>query len=355
MAVRTPERPAQRLRADIHASHDGHKALPSLMPRTCDERRTFPREMISEAHVIEHYLREGRFQRGLALVAGMSGLLGGLEVAYEHYRGSYGQRVMYSPVVLSAALAGAGALSAVSRRAARSALPLASWLLLGDGTLGFIFHIRGIQRKPGGWRIPVFNVIMGPPLFAPLLLGIGGFLGVIASFLRREDDPEYALPSSAAVGAAPHPLARVLPRRVTREEIAVERDLREARLQQLLGGAAAISALLNGLEALYSHYKTGYRYWAQYTPVVLSPFVIIAGVASIFSKRAAHTVLPVASALALLDGGIGFLYHVRGVARRPGRLSHWLYNVLYGPPIFAPLLYAATGFLGLLASFLRRA
>jgi hypothetical protein len=31
-----------------------------------------------------------------------------------------------------------------------------------------------------------------------------------------------------------------------------------------------------------------------------------------------------------------------------------LYNTLYGPPIFAPLLFAACGFLGLMSSLLRR-
>jgi hypothetical protein len=31
-----------------------------------------------------------------------------------------------------------------------------------------------------------------------------------------------------------------------------------------------------------------------------------------------------------------------------------LYNIIYGPPIFAPLLFAAYGTIGLLASLMRR-
>jgi hypothetical protein len=31
-----------------------------------------------------------------------------------------------------------------------------------------------------------------------------------------------------------------------------------------------------------------------------------------------------------------------------------IYNIVYGPPLFAPLLFAACGFLGLLASLLGR-
>ena len=58
--------------------------------------------------------------------------------------------------------------------------------------------------------------------------------------------------------------------------------------------------------------------------------------------------------MALADGAIGFAYHARGVMRRPGGLSKPGFNILYGPPVFAPLLFAACGFLGLLASLLRR-
>jgi hypothetical protein len=54
------------------------------------------------------------------------------------------------------------------------------------------------------------------------------------------------------------------------------------------------------------------------------------------------------------DAAVGFYFHLRGVVRRPGGLKHWLYNITYGPPIFAPLLFGAAGFMGLLASLLRR-
>ena len=80
-----------------------------------------------------------------------------------------------------------------------------------------------------------------------------------------------------------------------------------------------------------------------------------ASIGALWNRTAARIFLPVASALAALDGVIGFFYHVRGVLRRPGSLKKPVYNVLYGPPILAPLLFAASGFIGLLASMLRRA
>ena len=312
-----------------------------------------PRGISLEGLIVDQHIREGRFQRSLALIAGFSGLLGGLEVTYEHYRGSYGQRVMYSPVFLSPILFVAGVWGFFSRRVARTLLPISSAALLADGVLGFIFHIRGVARKPGGWRIPAFNIAMGPPLFAPLLLGIGGFLGLIATFLRREDDPEREVP-----GFLPRPhrpaWMSFLPRRLSREGISLEHELREGRFQQVLSGATAISAILNGMESLYSHYKNNFRYKAQWTPILLSPLIAAAGIGGIFSRRIARTLLPLTSLLAILDGTIGFWYHARGIVRMPGSLKKPIYNVVYGPPVFAPLLFAATGFLGVLASLMRR-
>jgi hypothetical protein len=79
-----------------------------------------------------------------------------------------------------------------------------------------------------------------------------------------------------------------------------------------------------------------------------------AALASIRSRTVAHKALPVISAAACADAGIGFYYHARGVLRRPGGVRHIVYNILYGPPIFAPLLFGAAGMMGLLASLLRR-
>jgi hypothetical protein len=303
--------------------------------------------------VFDQYIREGRFQRSLSLITAASSLLAGLEVTYEHYRGSYGQQVMYTPVLISPILAIAGVWAVFSRRAARTVLPIISVITMLDGVVGFYFHVRGIARKPGGWRIPVFNVIMGPPVFAPLLFAISGFLGFIASLLRREDDlhqtnlPGIPRPPSAWLGWLPH--------QITAQGIVIEQDIREGRFQRVLGVATAVSAFFSGIEALYSHYKNNFSYRVQWTPILLTPALMIAGIGAVWSRTIARTLLPIVSVLALLDGGIGFLYHLRGVARRPGGLKKPFYNLVYGPPIFAPLLFAASGFLGVLASLLRRA
>ena len=308
-------------------------------------------------------IREGRFQRALSLIAGLSSVLSGLEVAYEHYRGSYGQKVMYAPVLISPVLFVAGVWGVFSKKAAKTVLPAVSGVELVICLAGFAFHIRGIARKPGGWRLPAANLIMGPPVLAPLLFGIAGYLGLIAAFLRRTDAP-----ADESVHPAARPLQTLLELGAVHSEQpnkdqsggdnpsggSWEQSLREGRFQKHLAAAAAAASLFNGVEALYSHYKNNYRYWVQWTPVASSLLLTLAGVAAVFSRWAGKTLLPITSLLAILNGAVGFYFHFRGVLRRPGGLKKPLYNIMYGPPIFAPLLLAAAGAMGVLGFLMRR-
>ena len=299
--------------------------------------------------IISNHIREGRFQRSLSLLTAATSVISGLEVAYEHYRGSYSRRVMYTPVILSGLLAAAAFAAFFSRRAARTVLRAAAAVTLVDAAIGFYFHVRGIQRKPGGWRLPMTNMIMGPPIFAPLLFGTSAYLGLIASFLQRED--AFGQVSNAGSGTF---LSRLLPSRQGRELLSAEQDIREGRFQCQVAIVTGVSALLSGFEAYYSHYKNNFRYNVQWTPVVLAPLLAAASFASVKRRRVAATALPALSVLASADAAVGFYYHARGVLRRPGGRKHLLYNIMYGPPIFAPLLFGAAGMLGLLASLLRR-
>jgi len=293
-------------------------------------------------------IREGAFQRSLALVAGLSSAIAGLEVSYEHYRGSYSNPVMYTPVILSGALLVSGISAAASRRAARTVLPAVSAITIADCLIGFGFHVRGIQRKPGGWRLPVSNIIMGPPIFAPLLFGTSAYLGLVASFLRREE------PSQRTYPVATSARAKLLPQKLLDHELTAIQELREGRFQRHLAVATAAAAFFSGIEALYSHYKNNFKYKAQWTPIAIAAVLVGTALGALRSPRAAKKLLPAVSALAIADGTAGFFYHARGIARRPGGLKHPIYNIMYGPPIFAPLLFAACGFLGLLASMFRR-
>jgi hypothetical protein len=306
------------------------------------------RHPVHDLEIVRNHIREGRFQRSLSLLTAFASLMSGLEVSYEHYRGSYSRRVMYTPVILSAVLFLAGIGSFFSKRIARTILRSVSAVTLADSLIGFYFHVRGIKRKPGGWRLPMVNMIMGPPVFAPLLFGTSAYLGLIASYLRREDEA-LSLPrrSSNVPGKSVSKTAE-------RDLLSSEQDIREGRFQRQMAIATGISAIMSGFEAFYSHYKNNFKYKAQWTPVILAPMLAAASFASVKNRKAAITVLPAISALACADAAAGFYYHARGVLRRPGGRKHIIYNILYGPPIFAPLLFGAAGALGILASLLGR-
>jgi hypothetical protein len=315
--------------------------LTTALERSASRKLPAPLNAIATS-ALEH-LREGCFQRSLCLVVAATSVASGLEVGYEHYKGSYSNPVMYTPVILSGALAGSGLLGVFSRKGARTILRWVSIVTLADGVIGFFFHVRGIARKPGGWRLPVTNIVMGPPIFAPLLFGTSAYLGWMASYLRREEDLHAAGEQSWKTSLELVP-----------KQSDWRTNLRYGRFQKHLSALTILWAFFSGFEALYSHYKSNFRYKAQWAPVLLTPVLMASAAGAIKSRRIANTALPIVSTLALVDGAVGFYYHARGIVRRPGGMKKPLYNTLYGPPVFAPLLFAACGFLGLMASLLRR-
>ncbi|HEY2202655.1 MAG TPA: hypothetical protein VGH56_12270 [Solirubrobacteraceae bacterium] len=110
----------------------------------------------------------------------------GLEIYFEHFRGSFGDKWMWTPVALSPALTAAGVAGIWSERAARTWLPALSALYCLDGLIGVVTHVRGVARKPGGFDEPLFNIVMGPPLLAPGSLALVGGMGLAAAGLGRE-------------------------------------------------------------------------------------------------------------------------------------------------------------------------
>lgn len=131
-------------------------------------------------------VRSGRMQRTLSAATALSAPPLGLEIYFEHFKGSFGDKWMWTPVILSPALTVAGMAGVRSERAARTWLPALSALYCLDGVIGVLTHVRGVARKPGGFDEPLFNIVMGPPLLAPGSLALVGGLGVAAAVFRRE-------------------------------------------------------------------------------------------------------------------------------------------------------------------------
>jgi hypothetical protein len=140
-------------------------------------------------HVLDRMLRNvehGRFERSLAGITGIGALITGAEIFLEHDRASFGNKMMWVPVALTPVVGAAGIAGVFSRRLAKTALPAASALVVANSLQGTYLHLRGIAQRPGGWREIRYNTEMGPPVFAPLLFGLVGGMGLLAAILRRE-------------------------------------------------------------------------------------------------------------------------------------------------------------------------
>jgi hypothetical protein len=131
-------------------------------------------------------VRHGRFERSLSGLTAVGALIAGAEIWMEHDRASFANRMMWIPVTLGPVLGAAALAGVVSKRAAKTALPVASAFVLANSLQGQYLHLRGIAQRPGGWRMARYNAEMGPPVFAPLLFAMVGGMGLLASVLRRE-------------------------------------------------------------------------------------------------------------------------------------------------------------------------
>ena len=131
-------------------------------------------------------IREGRVQKLLAVTAALSAPALGMEIYFEHYKGSFGDKWMWTPLVLTPPLTAAGLAGVVSEKAARTALPAVSALYFLDGVIGVVTHFQGVKKRPGGLQEAHYNLVMGPPLLAPGSLCLVGALGLAAAIVKRE-------------------------------------------------------------------------------------------------------------------------------------------------------------------------
>lgn len=174
-------------------------------------------EVLQETRIAEEEIREGRFQRIMALVAGFSAIVSGYEAYSQHRRGAFNNWLMWTPAWLTAPMVASVVGAFFSKKVAQTLLPIASIISLIDGIVGFAYHIRGIGRMGGGFRVGQYNIVMGPPVFAPLLVTIVGILGLLASLLRHSkggDRPCAQRPFLQALQQAPasDPRGTVRPR-----------------------------------------------------------------------------------------------------------------------------------------------
>ena len=138
--------------------------------------------------------------RGLHAAASLLALSVLADSATEHYRGSFENPGMYTPLITSGLTAVHGATAAAGGRSKRS--------LRGDGVygtavavgaVGLGFHLFNLLRRPGklNWQ----NLFYGAPLLAPFALSLAGLLGLAAERIGAGDERIVGLPAGRAMAA----------------------------------------------------------------------------------------------------------------------------------------------------------
>jgi hypothetical protein len=287
-------------------------------------------------------IRQGRFERSMALITAFAAIVSGWEAYAQHLRGAFSHWLMWTPVGLTPPTIVAALAAVVRPDLGRRVLPALALASLADGIVGFVFHLRGIGRMPGGWKLGQYNVVMGPPIFAPLLTCTVGVVGLLTGLLRPEVPPSRSWRLAVAG-------------RLPARQNGLAANIAHGRFQRVLALVSAVFAVLAGGEAYAEHLRGSFNRRVMWTPVWLTPPMIAAAVGAAASQRVAETVLPLAAVVTFLDGLLGFLLHLQGIQRMPGGFRNLQFNFTMGPPLFAPLLFSSVGLLGFIAALLRRA
>ncbi|MDP9344459.1 MAG: hypothetical protein M3P44_01825 [Actinomycetota bacterium] len=118
-----------------------------------------------------------------------------------------------------------------------------------------------------------------------------------------------------------------------------------ARLYMLL---VALAFVVIGLQVLLFHWRAGFRSWTMYGPVLLAPVIVLAGVVGALQRDGLLGWIVLAVfAFGIVDGLVGIVEHLRGIARRIGGFS--LRNFMSGPPPLLPVAFMALALTGALA------
>jgi hypothetical protein len=241
-----------------------------------------------------------------------------LDSALEHYRGSFKNPAMYTPLIVSALALGVDAHGRGDTRPAvhrlRRGVNIAAAV---TGIVGAGFHLYNILKRPG--RLTWQNVFYGAPAGAPFAILLAGLLGTAAEEVRQGDCA---------------PLPRVLGRPAGR----------------FLAAVSGVGLIGTAAEAAMLHFRGAFQNPVMFAPVTVPPVAGALLLGTVVPKPARYVTLTrwwlrLTALLGL--AGVGF--HARGVHRNMGGWRNWRQNVLNGPPLPAPPSFTGLALAGLAA------
>lgn len=240
--------------------------------------------------------------------------------AMEHYRGSFDNPAMWTPLVVASLSLVAGLHGSGDREKRAHRLRHAVYYgAAASGIAGTGFHFYNVTKRPGGWSWN--NLFHAAPVGAPMALLLSGALGAVAERLRDQSvhEPQLlAMPAGRALGLL---------------------------VAAGLIGTAGEAALL--------HFRGSFQHRAMYAPVSLPPVAaaLLAQAALAQPRERWYARLWLRATALLGVAGTGF--HARGIARRQGGWRNWSQNLFAGPPLPAPPSFSALALAGLAALKLR--
>ncbi|MDR5884180.1 hypothetical protein [Caballeronia sp. LZ032] len=272
-------------------------------PATCSTKQT-------------HIDTARTFNRSSALLA-LSVLA---DSAMEHYRGSFDNPAMYTPLIVSVASLIAGMHGGrdvePERHPVRNSVYVSAALA---GVAGTGFHLYNITKRPG--RLSWHNFFYAAPVGAPMALLLSGALGAVAERLRDEPAHEprlFGMPAGQALA--------------------------------LLTSAGIIGTV--GEVALL-HFRGAFQNPAMYAPVVVPPVAAALLLQTALGAPQPRWFTRLWLRMTTALGFIGVGFHARGIARNRGGWRNWSQNLFNGPPLPAPPSFSALALAGLAALRLR--
>ncbi len=103
----------------------------------------------------------------------------------------------------------------------------------------------------------------------------------------------------------------------------VASNIEHGRFERSLSGLTAVAALVTTSEVYLEHYRASFGNKMMWSPIVVTPPVIVAGIGGVFSRHWAKRYLPVAAIAYTANGLLGEYCHARGIARRPVDEVRW--------------------------------
>jgi hypothetical protein len=229
----------------------------------------------------------------------------------EHYRGSFKNKAMYAPLVVSTLTLVASLRDALKPSAAIGKTDgLVDGLALATGAVGTGFHLYNITKRPGGFSW--LNLFYAAPLGAPAALSLAGLLRRMARALRGH--------SGKFCGVS---------------------------LVKGLAWLLSFGLIGTSAEAALLHFRGAYHNPAMAAPVTLPPVgAALLGRAALLPGRPHPIARWSLRALAAM-GLLGSAFHAYGIQRNMGGWRNWSQNVLNGPPLPAPPSFTALALAGL--------